>query len=1453
MKRVVFVFPGQGTQWHGMGAALLEREPAFAEAVADCDKALAPLLGWSVTDALSGARDIVDIDAIQPALFALQVGLARLWRSKGVHPSALVGHSLGEVAAAHVAGALTLEQAAGVVVARSRLYRRLSGSGAMALVGLGWAQATAAIDEQDGRVCLAATNAPGSTVVAGDHDAVHALVQRLRWDDVFCRLIGADVAGHSHHVDPLLPELRRELAGLEPSDATIPLWSTVTARTGARLDAAYWCRNLREPVLFWPVIRELSEAGHDTFLELSPHPTLLSGLRETPARLLASLHQEDPGTLGASLAELRAVELEPDGVLGDHRVEGEVIVPGAAFVAAALAEAPVLDDVAFHVPLVLGSPRRLRTTRTGDDLTLTCDGVVHATARTTTPPTAASHADSTHSDTARTATARTATARTATARRAVVDLPLVRTRCATALDAGEFYARLAGRGMEYGPAFRRVETIATGAGETLVRLAGPYTLDAPSIDAALQSLAPLLDELDGLILPHRIGQIAVLGEVAGARWAHARRVRDTEFDIDVCDDGGRVVLALRRVTVRRITRDRGWSHAARWTRTAPGEGVPFGGRLHRVPPGLPAERAVAEVLELARELAEQAEPPRLWVVTELAQAVETGDAVRPGAAAVWGLVRAIRHEHPELGCTLIDLDGGPLPELWELGEENEVAYRDGQPFALRLVPRPAPRREAEPYRVVLSEQGELGGLRLESAPEREPGAGELRVRVRAAGLNFNDVLRANGMLAEAGPLAFGLECAGEVIAVGPDATSSPGAGDTGLGHTGPDATRFAVGDRVVCLVSEIGAMATHLTVDARLAARIPDNLGYAQAATLPAAYLTAVHGMAGLREGERVLVHAGAGGVGQAALHLARRSNAEVMATAGSERKRAWLREQGVRHVFDSRSTAFAGQVMEATGGRGVDMVVNCLSGEAIEAGLSVLAPFGRFVELGKRDIAENRPLALGPFARSLTFHAVEAFSLTRLRPALVGGLLREIVAAVAAGELQPLPVTVLPAAEAGDAFRHMAAARHIGKIVLTFDDAVPRADGTYLVTGGLSGLGLAAAERLARDGARHLALLGRGAPRPENAARIDALREAGVEVTVLAADVADADALAAALATLRGTGPAAGADNAAAGAGNAAARADSAAAGADSAAERPPIRGVVHAAGVLRDRIMTAMDAASLREVLRPKVDGTLNLHRLTARDPLDFFVLFSSAAGLLGSAAQTGYAAGNAFLDGFAHWRRSQGLTATSIGWGPWSQTGLAATEERAGRLALRGMGGIDVAHGLDLFAAALAERPAHVAFVPLDAPTWFAHNPGQDRWSIFAGMRGEPAASGRLEFSTPQELQEAMTAWVAGVLRTSPAAIDPHLSLTRLGLDSLMAVELRNLVESRLGVRLPTPAFLDGPSVAELTGRVLARLGEGPGHDDGHGQGDPMVARLEALSDAQVDALLDELLNNPIGGVA
>ena len=1385
MNRVVFVFPGQGEHWRGMGAALLEREPVFAEAVRECDAALSSLADWSVTDALSGGRSLDRIEVIQPALFAFQVGMARLWESRGVAPFAVVGHSLGEVAAAHVAGALTLSDAVRVVSTRSRLYSRLSGTGAMALVGMGWDDTAAVVAEQAGELCLAAANAPGSTVVSGAGDAISVLIERLRWEDVFCRRIDSDVAGHSHHVEPLLAELTAQLATLRPTTPNTALWSTVTGRPGTP-DAAYWARNLREPVLFWPVVRDLLAAGHDTFIEISPHPTLLPGLRDVPARYLSSMHRDNPDTFAESLADLAAVAVSGSGVLGDHQVEGQPVYPAAGYVSLALAEADHLADVRFDSPLLLDERRYLRTRRHAADLSLTCGPTVHATARIATPPTV-------HP----------------------VDLGHLRGRCHTELDATEIYRAFERRGMEYGPSFRKIEAAHLGDREGLVRLGEPGTaagspskVGIPLLDACLQAGVAVLDDLEDLLLPERIAQVSLLGNTDSARWVHVRRSAAgplAEYDADLYTDDGEIVLSLRGIGLRRITRARetdGWLYTPHWQPVEPGDGEPFDGVVHRVVTGVTARDAVRDLLREIHELIAQPDPPRLWVVTSLAQAVEPDDTVDPAAAAVWGLARTLRHEHPELRCTLVDIDGGGLPDLWRLPEENEVAIRSGRSFALRLRNRPAV--PSGPHRLVQSVQRDIATQSLRPEPVGSVGPGEVRIRVEAAGLNFNDVLRAMGMLGEqAEPLRFGLECTGVVT------------------ETGSDVSTVDVGTRVLAIATEIGAMASHMTVDARLAVPLPDGVNLVDAATLPVAYVTAIYGMeklAGLRPGERVLIHAAAGGVGQAAVHLARRAGAEILATAGTEHKRAWLTAQGITHIFDSRSLDFADEVLAATGGAGVDMVVNSLAGEAIEAGLRTLAPFGRFVELGKIDIADDRPLRLGPFARSLSFHAVEVFSLARLRPDVVGEMLRQTVAAVAEGTLKPLPATVFPATDAPAAFRRMQSARHIGKLVVTFGSSPIRADGTYLVTGGLSGLGLAAAEKLAACGARHLALLGRGAPTPRSADRIAALTQSGTDVTVLRADVADEESLAGALAELRARGR--------------------------------PLRGVLHAAGVLRDRTLAAAEWDEFEDVLRPKTTGTRNLHHLTANDPLDLFVLFSSVAGLLGSGGQGGYAAANAYLDGFAHWRRAQGMPATTVNWGPWAETGLAARDDRAGRLAQRGMGGITTSAGLDMLMALLAERPTQVAVVPLDARTWFANNPGQDRWSVYTDFHAEGSTTDRMRFASADELRQALRSWVGVVIRTPAATLDVRVPLNRLGLDSLMAVELRNLVETKAGVRMSAAAFLDGPSITELAERIFPQLANTA---EVTASADSVTASLDELSDLQVDALLDKILNEHPGGVA
>src|SRR6185312_4519567 len=354
---------------------------------------------------------------------------------------------------------------------------------------------------------------------------------------------------------------------------------------------------------------------------------------------------------------------------------------------------------------------------------------------------------------------------------------------------------------------------------------------------------------------------------------------------------------------------------------------------------------------------------------------------------------------------------------------------------------------------------------------------------------------------------------------------------------GPDVTGIAPGDRVAGFAPD--ALASHVVTRAEAMARIPDAMDFAEAASLPVIYLTAVYALghlAKLARGETVLIHGGAGGVGIAAIHYARHRGARVMATAGSDTKRAFLRAMGIEHVFDSRSLAFADAVKAATGGAGVDVVLNSLGGEAMERSLGLLKPFGRFLELGKRDFYLDTPIGLRPLRRNISYFAVDADQLAANRPALARDVLTEIMAQVGAGALLPPPRR----------------------------DFIVRPDRAYLVTGGLSGFGLATAQWLAARGARHLALLGRrGAATPGASEALVRFAAAGIEARAYACDVADGEALRAALATIRAT--------------------------------QQPLGGVVHAAMALDDALLDDLDETRLRTVLTPKLGGAEQLDRLT------------------------------------------------------------------------------------------------------------------------------------------------------------------------------------------------------------------------------------------------------------------
>jgi epothilone polyketide synthase D len=833
--------------------------------------------------------------------------------------------------------------------------------------------------------------------------------------------------------------------------------------------------------------------------------------------------------------------------------------------------------------------------------------------------------------------------------------------------------------------------------------------------------------------------------------------------------------------------------------------------------------------------------PRLWLVTRGAQAVRGAD-VSPAQAPLLGLGRTIALEHGDLRCARVDLEGAAGPEgevdalLGELladDAEEEIAWRGGERHVARLDRRTpdGERRERiepaghRPFRLEIDEPGVLERMTLRACVRRAPSRGEVEIEVQAAGLNFADVMQAMGFAfgLDGGPVSLGAECAGRIVALG-----------EGVEH-------LQLHQEVVAFAPF--SFASHVTIHELLVAPRPFALTAAEAASLPVVLMTAwralVH-VARLRAGERVLIHSATGGTGQAAMQIARHLGAEIFATAGSPEKRAWLCAQGVRHVMDSRSLEFAEQVLAATDGQGVDVVFNSLSGAAIEASLSALAADGRFIEIGKRDIYADRPMGLGHFKKGISYSHVDLAGLTLRRPELVSGLLDEVMDLVAKGVLQPLPVGSFPIAEASNAFYKMAQARHSGKLVLTVDrrSEVPirvpaeapvtvRPGRTYLLSGGLGGLGLSVARWLAERGASHLVLMGRsGAVSASQQEAIAELAAAGTKVTVARADVADRAQVDAVLRTIP---------------------------------PELPLGGIVHAAGLLDDALLAKQDRARFRRVMAPKIQGALNLHSLTRDTPLDFFVMYSSAAGLMGSPGQANYGAANCFLDALAHHRRAHGLPGLSIDWTAFSEVGLAAAQENRGaRIASQGMRSLTPAQGLTVLGRLLESDRTQVGVVPLDLRQWLEFFPAAASSRTLSrlvsahrsGARrpvGDPAVVKKLAEAAPEKraalIEEILSKLVTQVLRIPQGKLAVKEPLTGLGMDSLMGLELRNRIEATLGVTVPATLLWTYPTVAALS----QHLSKGSGEEaPGAPATDPvrdLVAETASISSSEAARLIDQ----------
>lgn len=818
-----------------------------------------------------------------------------------------------------------------------------------------------------------------------------------------------------------------------------------------------------------------------------------------------------------------------------------------------------------------------------------------------------------------------------------------------------------------------------------------------------------------------------------------------------------------------------------------------------------------------------------------------------------GFARVVASEIGRLRTKLIDLNSEEwspvdiaslLTELTErLDSEDEVMYRDAIRWVRRFVPaadQPLHPESSVAARCSLrrGESASIAQLRYESIPETPLADNAIEIEVFASGLNFSDVMKSLDLYPGLpdGTVLFGAECSGRVS------------------RTGRSVTEWSVGDEVVAIAP--GSFASHVVVEEALVARKPSNLSHAEAASSPIAFLTADHALnecARVRPGETVLIHAATGGVGIAAIQLARLAGVEVFATAGTPEKRAFLHDAGIEQVMDSRSLDFATESLAATGGEGVDAILNSLPGEAIRRGLSTLRTGGRFLEIGKRDIYADASLGMLPLKNNLALFAIDLDQLIRQRPQQIGEALRRLMKRLESGELSALPTTTFEAGDTSNAFRYVQQAKHIGKVAIQFSErpsrviAGPRqpfslqSDRTYWVAGGLGGFGLRVGGWLVERGVRHLVLGGRSGTVNEATQKlIDQWSSQGVSVKIIAVDLASIESVR-----------------------NAVVRIDK---------ECPPLAGVLHSAMVLEDRLLVDLDRDTLERVLAPKVLGGWNLHQATVEHDLDHFILFSSLSSVFGHAGQANYSAANAFLDSLAHYRRALGLPGIAMNWGHVGEVGyLAEREELSQRLERQGVLSFTAEEAVSCLEHALQTDAIQPTVLRMDWATWRGLGITGEVSPRFAHLlkvrsaesSGQIASVADIRAANPEDRKSLVAEIVAGkvsaLLGIEREKMDWDRPLLSMGLDSLMAVEMRNWVESYLEIDLPISELMRSEGLDQVCESITARLPLSENASvsqhkqcEGNDESVRLLEQLPTMSDEQVDQLLSQMLNER-GGTA
>ena len=809
--------------------------------------------------------------------------------------------------------------------------------------------------------------------------------------------------------------------------------------------------------------------------------------------------------------------------------------------------------------------------------------------------------------------------------------------------------------------------------------------------------------------------------------------------------------------------------------------------------------------------------PYLCLVTRNAQPVDNYQLTSGiKYSCLWGMQKAIALEHPELLCVGIDLDFNSTDNEVDLifeeicaGENEQAAYRGDRRYVSRLVRYEKGRRgEGETnLQLEISNLGNLDSLEWKTVTRRQPLDNEIEIEVKATGLNFRDVMVALDLYPDETKF-LGLECAGVVTAAG-------------------KVTNFQIGDEVMAIAPF--SFSKYVTVNSLLAIAKPESFTFVEAATIPVTFLTAYYTLshlAQLQPGEKILIHAAAGGVGLAAIQIAQQVGAEIWATA-SQGKWELLKSMGVTKIMNSRSLDFATEIMSATEGKGVDVVLNSLSGEFISKSIAVLNEHGRFIEIGKQGIWSKEDVA--KVKPGINYSIVDLWQITQEQPELIQQMLGKLRSRFVTGKLKPLLHTVFKCDWATptlrdrtiDAFRYMQQGKHRGKIVIKCDTQTKNVQfaptGTYLITGGCGAIGLKVAQWLTTKGVTNIVLLGRNGVKPELQDKLQKLQDNN-QINVIKADISSTSQLTQALWQIEST--------------------------------LPPLKGVVHCAGVIDDRAISNQDWNSFSKVLAPKIQGAWNLHELTQKYDIESFILFSSASSLLGSAGQTNYCAANAFLDVLAHARRAQGLPAIAINWGAWQNTGLASEVKTINSLKQKGIDAIEPGLAVNILEQLLLESPTQIGVIPID---WEKYNnpiTPLDRDSIHPQIANINLKQQLIDTDPSQRLDMAiaqLSQQVGNILGIEEIEqIDFDLGFSELGLDSLSSVELRNKLQFSYYLKLSATAIFDYSHIKGLANYLLSLIFEDDlNKESTNFETNSNFTQVESLTDAEAEAmLLDEL---------